>query len=304
MVAILTTTCIISRMYRLRHFSFSTFDVHHDTKSLAMGRKRNQGKARKAAKAKEREEAEERMKNKIKRKEAEDSYEEAKNFRSQLQCVHVHGAGSLGWRYNICCRFATAFVELFNKTVGDGNRPFWDRLIEARNASVGNFACVLADSANIESAMSYLLCDGAQYVLEGSYDDARDRATIVRYFEQYIAVQLHETQALYNRPKIGEVYIADLRTLVKFFWKRIPCSCLDEKYEEVKGFPKMGFCYNLHCSIPNSMSERSKTMCCSRCRNVTYCSRECQVADWASHKLQCDRDAEAIAKFQAKQQNT
>ena len=187
----------------------------------------------------------------------------------------------------------------------------WDRLIETRDAALaaardeafGNFACVFADHRKIEWAMSYLLCDGAQYVLEGIYDDARNCATIVRYFEQYTAVQLHQTQALFHFPKIGELYIADLHTLVKFYRHRIPCSCLDEKYEEVKHITKMGCCYNPQCSIPNGEVERSKTKYCSRCRNVTYCSRECQVADWSRHKLNCDDDAAAIAKFEARQQN-
>jgi hypothetical protein len=26
---------------------------------------------------------------------------------------------------------------------------------------------------------------------------------------------------------------------------------------------------------------------CSRCKNVKYCSRECQVSDWPSHKTAC-----------------
>ena len=147
--------------------------------------------------------------------------------------------------------------------------------------------------------MSYLLCDGVQFYLEGSYDLARDTATMIRILEQYIAIELHRTQALYNWPKVEDTYYADLHTLVKFYRHRIPCSCLDEKYEEVKDIPKMGFCYNPECSIPNRELERSKTKCCSRCRDVTYCSRECQVADWSRHKPICDENADRIAKFEA-----
>ena len=86
-----------------------------------MGRKRNQGKARKEAKVKALEEAKEkrRLKNEIRRK-AEDSYEEAKKFRSEFQCVHGT-CGPLEWRNNISCQFATTYVELFHNTVGDGN---------------------------------------------------------------------------------------------------------------------------------------------------------------------------------------
>jgi len=114
-------------------------------------------------------------------------------------------------------------------------------------------------------------------------------------------------------PKIYETYLAsscgdtynpaDLHTLVKFFRKRIPCSCscLDAKYEEVKATTKMGWCFNLQCNLLRV--ERSKTMYCDRCRFVTYCSRECQKAHWSKHQATCDKAAALKAKFDAKQQN-
>ena len=34
---------------------------------------------------------------------------------------------------------------------------------------------------------------------------------------------------------------------------------------------------------------------CSRCRNVWYCGRDCQVADWEAHKAMCDVVAAAGA---------
>ena len=96
-----------------------------------------------------------------------------------------------------------------------------------------------------------------------------------------------QTPASYNVPKLGETYKADEHTLVKFFRNRIPCSCLDEKYEEMKNIAKMGLCCNPDCNVPEGRVERSKTMYCSQCRNATYCSRECQIADWTSHKSGC-----------------
>ena len=48
----------------------------------------------------------------------------------------------------------------------------------------------------------------------------RESAVLARYFEEYIAVELHKTQALMNFPKIVELYLdADEHTLVKFFRK-------------------------------------------------------------------------------------
>mmetsp|Transcript_16030 Transcript_16030/g.24815 ORF Transcript_16030/g.24815 Transcript_16030/m.24815 type:complete len:100 (+) Transcript_16030:516-815(+) len=68
--------------------------------------------------------------------------------------------------------------------------------------------------------------------------------------EQCTAVELKQTQALVNWGKICEANIPlDIHTLVKFFRRRIPCRCLDKKYEQVKGFKKLGHCYNPECTI-------------------------------------------------------
>ena len=173
----------------------------------------------------------------------------------------------------------------------------------ARDATLDKFADMWEDSVKLETAMSVCLCLGTEAILGNNYDDAIAFAAYARYFEQYIAVELHQTQALPNWPKIYETHNADLHTLVKFFRHRIPCSCLDKKYEKVKDIPTMAFCWNPNCSIPDKRSERSKAKYCSRCRSATYCSRECQVADWSTHKRHCDKDALMIALFEAKQQN-
>eukprot|EP00986_Skeletonema_menzelii_P013044 scaffold7396_cov127-Skeletonema_menzelii.AAC.7 len=88
-----------------------------------------------------------------------------------------------------------------------------------------------------------------------------------------------------------------MHTLVSFLKKRIPCSCLDEKYKEVKSIPKIGLCCNHGCSLPFGKTERSLTECCSRCRTANYCSRKCQVAAWPGHKVECTFYADLKAKY-------
>ena len=85
--------------------------------------------------------------------------------------------------------------------------------------------------------------------------------------------------------KVVELLSADDHTVVQFFRKRIPCSCLDEKYKEVKSVKKMGLCRNPNCSLPDhGRVERSKMFSCARCGNVNYCSVECQRAIAAEKK--------------------
>jgi len=155
----------------------------------------------------------------------------------------------------------------------------------------------------MEMVLSFFLFRGAEDILEGNNDGARHCATFARYIEQYIAFRLHQIQATGNWPKIYEANRADEHTLVKFFRARIPCSCLDAKYEEVKHITKIGICFNPQCSHPDWEVERSKTMYCSRCRCVTYCSRECQKAGWKLHKDDCDNNAAMKAEFDAKHKN-
>ncbi len=100
-----------------------------------------------------------------------------------------------------------------------------------------DFAEVWCDPAKMEMAISRFLFARTQNILSGNYDDARDHALMVRYFEQHVAVVLEQTQAQTNFPKLHEMNFpklheachADVHILVKFLRKRITCTCLDVK---------------------------------------------------------------------------
>jgi len=84
--------------------------------------------------------------------------------------------------------------------------------------------------------------------------------------------------------KVNDILSGCKRTAIRFFSKRISCSCLDDLYSEAKEtLNKMGACR--HC---NQMKEHSALMECSRCEGAQYCSKECQVVDWPRHKEYCD----------------
>ena len=265
-----------------------------------MGRKRNQGKVRRAARAKAREEAGERNNN------SQTANPLEQPLSAQLRQLYVdEGKGKCthGFDPSVSTgiyQFVDEFHSSVRKAGERGERTVADGLVGAKDATMDEFAAVWVDSSQLETAMSFYLCFGTQQFLGGSYNYARQIAAFVRYLEQIIAVKLKQTQAVFNWPKIEDTYFSDEHTLVKFFRHRIPCSCLDEKYEEVKSITKMSMCYNPKCSIPdkNKKVERSKTKYCSRCRCATYCSRECQEADWSRHKPHCDGAAARIAKFE------
>ena len=72
------------------------------------------------------------------------------------------------------------------------------------------------------------------------------------------------------------------RSFTQFYYKRIPCSCLDEQWAALKSQSKTGMCN--YCM-------QTKEYCalkdCSRCNWGQYCSKEFQVAGWPSHKVKC-----------------
>ena len=292
----------------------------------AMGRKRNQGKARKAAakaKARKEEEERERAEDGLQHNEREqaeqlqqlpfasetDTQEQfqveiQKPPPSQLQCIHGSQCVSLDDApYLLTEAFLLSFYDANNGAVERG-RSILDSLLDALQATSDEFAAVWGDSAMMEMTISCYLRSGTNAICVGHYDHARLYAVFARFFEQYIAAELKQTQALINWPKICEANNADLHTLVKFFRHRIPCSCLDEQYDKVKSITKMAFCWNPKCKIAGRKVERSKTKYCSRCRGATYCSRECQETDWSRHKSHCDYDAAAITKFEVKKQSS
>lgn len=194
--------------------------------------------------------------------------------------------------------FTTAFNESFCDA-RDRDSSLSRCLTAAHNATLDKYADVWYDSAKMQSVISYFLFYGTQDILDGDYNHARENATFARYFEQHMAFQLKETQAIFRWNKIHEAQKSDQHTLVRFFQRRILCSCLDDKYDEVKSITKLGLCFNPRCNCPDRLVEHSKTMYCDRCRSVTYCSRECQKFDWSRHKTNCEKEAARIAEFEA-----
>ncbi len=166
---------------------------------LTMGRKRNQGKARKAAKeAKAREEeAEQRVNNNQAAETSEQSLSAQRQLQADEKIICRHGFDPYDDipLDDISKQFIDAFSSSFRVAV-ESDRSIAQCLVKARDATLVKFADVWNDSTKLEIAISFYLAFGTQQVLDGDCDDAHLRAAYARYLEQHIAVELKRTQAL------------------------------------------------------------------------------------------------------------
>ena len=73
------------------------------------------------------------------------------------------------------------------------------------------------------------------------------------------------------------------RTMIRWINKQVPCNCLDRLSKAMKKSPSMGRCK--HCLLE---FEKDQLKTCSKCLQVSYCSRTCQVEHWKTvHKQVC-----------------
>ena len=151
----------------------------------------------------------------------------------------------------------------------------------------------------LDTVVSILLFSGTRCILGRDNLSPQLYASIACYFDEWLAVTFHETKATPCWTRIIELESADDHTLVQYFRKRIPCSCLDAKYNEFKSVKKMGRCCNPNCSQGRRV-ERSKMFSCTRCGATNYCSVECQRTDWKVHSSEeCYKVARAKAAFRS-----
>ena len=178
-------------------------------------------------------------------------------------------------------------VSQFMNTFDDG----WDSksLHAALEGAFDARPEVWRDAEHRQMAIDIFLSMGTNMILHRSRDDdspKRERGIshAILFLECYdgdgdVNYALTAMKAHRSLPDgCGE------RDVLKFYSKRLSCSCLKEKYKHArKTIPKLGKCMNC-----KERKERSYLTTCGRCKVQMYCSRECQVADWPDHEKMCD----------------
>ncbi len=197
-------------------------------------------------------------------------------------CDHGHGSRAIDER-------VLDFIRAFNSAFHAAE----DSLVSATKLVSRRYNDVWLDLAKMKAVVSCLVCESTENALRAE-GNAGYCAAVAYFFEHHIAVGMNNTEealASLNAQKALELHVADNndRVLISFLRKRIPCKCLDEKYNEVKSRPKMGICSNPECPLPERKAERSKMFYCTQCSCAYYCSSECQKAHWPEHKEECNR---------------
>ena len=239
-------------------------------------RKKAKGKARRAARAGKEEESQAVAAAADQRQEGSlELMTQRLIFNSATPQCCKHGlAPSPSTEEKICIEFIHTFIEAFTAQ---------DDVVESVTAAIEATQEKFDDvyySSKLETVVSILLASGTQLILDGDKHNARLYAVLAYFFQQWMEVQVKESKAICIWSKVYELHVADDHTLIQYYRKRISCSCLDKKYEEVKSVKKMGLCYNPKCSLPGRKMQRIKMFYCTRCCEVNYCSVECQKNDW------------------------
>jgi hypothetical protein len=209
---------------------------------------------------------------------------EKEELKALEKCRHGYSPRTSG-EHNYCDTFAATFVEALFRDLDRGPDKIFS---DVKAATEKRFPGVWRNEKKLELIKSFCLSSGAEHILKGDIKMAQCDAVASNLFEQLIDVALRRTKAeVFVGAKLNELFSADEHTLVRYFRKRIPCSCLDQKYTEVKSIKKMGFCFNTTCSHPNGVVERRTMLSCARCHWANYCSQECQTQHWTFHKKYC-----------------
>ena len=240
-----------------------------------------------------------RKRNKGKERKAKKAAEEAKIHRETVYSLWS------GWAKGVRFDKGKVFTqchELITQcdhgcvAVPDGSHPVSVFLTEFY-ITCGNMRNTLINHEEVQNsdvhrklALDIFTRIGVNWILRGEeYNMIIECATNILLLESYDKTGADYDVAINRRVTAQKLRdflpLSHKRDVLKFFRKRITCSCLKKMHLEArKTMPKMGVCW--HCK---HVRERTLLMVCSRCMVAHYCSRECQIAALSEHRSGCDK---------------
>ena len=180
-------------------------------------------------------------------------------------CLHgVHEASEAPIILSVLQDFVMTFVQLYNEAihcVGDVH----DSFMIARNTTDVEYPSLWKNRAILKWLTAYFVFVATEQVLRGNIKAACvDASSFAVWFEENNkAIGIGENWVRFRFIKVLEMQNADQHTLVGYLKHHIPCSCLDAKYEEVKGIARIGICANDLC---RKRVERCSMVRCMFCR--------------------------------------
>lgn len=133
---------------------------------------------------------------------------------------------------------------------------------------------------------------GVNMILAGKVRESIVFARLILLLEQYARYNAQfDYEAMIHCAALGTARLRrDLteggeREAIRFYLKRISCSCLEEKYAAAKRAQprRMALCSNCGLRV-----DLRSVLLCSRCSIHQYCCRMCQVSHWPKHKGGCN----------------
>jgi hypothetical protein len=225
--------------------------------------------------------------------------EQEMKLKEKENCTHGYNPSST-FQARFCEGYLKTFTESYHSAITlRGENELYVRchsVTLAFETACRSMGTTNRNRSNAERVNTFCLAEGTKFILDGKSDDARLPA-LLALITKSVRGKIPDS----GPQKMMELLDGDEHTLVQFFRKQIPCSCLDEKYKEVKSITKTGICFNeKSCPLPDRKAVRSKMLRCTGCligRSVSYCSRECQEAHWPHHKKYCGKTAQEIAEM-------
>ncbi|KAL7534451.1 hypothetical protein ACHAWF_004839 [Thalassiosira exigua] len=171
-------------------------------------------------------------------------------------------------------------------SLGRGWATMVDGMSDVINCTFDKFPEVWSNDLNRAMAKHHIIASATRSLLNGAdYSDLLE----ARYLTIAVhALENYEPDTRYSIGGMEMLRMTDLldrrcdRAFLKFYSKRTPCSCLEDRFESILSKPKTGRCS--HCYEKKEVGE---LQVCGRCKMHQYCSRRCQSLRWPDHKAEC-----------------